>query len=176
MPKKWLICSKVKFIRGTRTGEKLILCNDLCADQILKMASKWKTDEMIIAACWDELIAKEVYYHKTCYQSFTRDFISSQNAEKQTTSSPEQFLKNSLRFPLIAKRCAGDENSRSSLLIRKSFLTNALSKSSLYPSLFQLFIASILLNIFLLCLCIVRKPVVFDFITCPSFRTKIIEE
>ena len=63
---------------------------------------------------------------------------------------------------------------RSSLLIRKSFLTNALSNCGLYTILFQLSLASILFSIFLLCLCIVRKPAVFDFITCLSFCKEII--
>ena len=60
---------------------------------------------------------------------------------------------------------------RSSLLIRKSLLTNALSKW-LYPSLFQLSLASILFSIFLFCLSILRKPAVY--ITCVSFCTEII--
>ena len=47
---------------------------------------------------------------------------------------------------------------RSSILIRKSLLTNALSKCGLYSSLFQLSLASTLFSIFLLCLCILRKP------------------
>ena len=41
---------------------------------------------------------------------------------------------------------------RSSLLVRKSFLTNALDKCALYPSLFQLSLASILFSIFLVSL------------------------
>ena len=48
------------------------------------------------------------------------------------------------------------------VLIRKSFLIN--------PSLF-----SILFSIFLLFLCILRNPAVFDFITCVSFCTEIIK-
>ena len=63
---------------------------------------------------------------------------------------------------------------KSSLLIRKSFLVNALSNYGLYLSLLQLSLASIFFSIFLLCLCIVRKPVVFDFITCFGFCKKII--
>ena len=74
-PKKCLICSKVKFIQGTRTQEKLILCIDLRADETLKMTSQQKTDERMIAACSDELVAKEAYYHRIDYQSFTKDFL-----------------------------------------------------------------------------------------------------
>ena len=53
----------------------------------------------------------------------------------------------------------------SSLLIKKSFLTNALRKCVFYSSLFQLSLASILFSIFLLCLYIVKNPVVINFIT-----------
>ena len=48
-------------------------------------------------------------------------------------------------------------------------MTNALSNCGLYSSLFQLSLHSILFSIFMLCLCIVRKPTVFDFITYFSF-------
>ena len=65
---------------------------------------------------------------------------------------------------------------RSSLFIRKLLLTNALSNCGFYSSLFQSSLASILFSIFLLCLCIVRKPVVFDFITSLSFCKEIIVE
>ena len=58
---------------------------------------------------------------------------------------------------------------RSSLLTRKSFLTNAPSNCGVYSSLFQLYLASILFITFLLCLSIVRKRAVFDFVTCLSF-------
>ena len=61
---------------------------------------------------------------------------------------------------------------RSSLLIKKSFLTKALSKCSLYPSLFQLSLVSILFSIFLLCLWSLRKPAEFDFVPCISFCTE----
>ena len=62
----------------------------------------------------------------------------------------------------------------SSLSIRKSLLTNALSICGLYSSLFQLSLARILFSIFLLCLCIVKKPAVFDFVTCLGFCKEII--
>ena len=51
----------MKFIRGTRTREGLILCTGLRADQIFRMASQQKTDERMIAASSDELVAKEAY-------------------------------------------------------------------------------------------------------------------
>ena len=66
-PKKCLLSSKKKFIRGTMTREKLILCTELHADQTLNMESQLKTDEGTIAACSDKLVAKEAYYHWTYY-------------------------------------------------------------------------------------------------------------
>ena len=64
----------------------MILCTDLRADQILKMAALKKTDGKIMIACSDELVAKEAYYHRTCYQSFTRDFLSNKNSESEHCS------------------------------------------------------------------------------------------
>ena len=57
LPKKYLICSKVKFPRKTRTQEILVLCTNLRADETPKMACQQKTDEMMIAAGSDALVA-----------------------------------------------------------------------------------------------------------------------
>ena len=37
----------------------------------------------MLIACSDELVAKEAYYHRACYQSFTRDFLSNKNPESE---------------------------------------------------------------------------------------------
>ena len=81
------------FIRVTRTREKLILCTDLRSDQKLQMASQQKTEEKMIAACLDELVAKEAYYHRTCYQDFTRGFLSNRNTEEQSVDESSAFKK-----------------------------------------------------------------------------------
>ena len=86
MPKKCLICSKPKYIRNTRTHEKLILCTDLRADRTLKMAALKKTDGKMMIACSDELVAKEAYHHMACYQSFIRDFLHNKNSESEHCS------------------------------------------------------------------------------------------
>ena len=49
----------MKFIRKTRTREILVLCTNLRADQTLKMACQQKTDERMIAAGSDTLVAKK---------------------------------------------------------------------------------------------------------------------
>ena len=65
---------------------------------------------------------------------------------------------------------------RSSLLIRKSVLANALSNCDLYSSLFQLPLARILYNTSLLCFSIDWKAPVFAVISCLSFCKEIIKE
>ena len=47
-------------------------------------------------ACSDELVAKETYYHRICYQSFTRDFLSNKNSES------EHCLDKSTAFEKVA--------------------------------------------------------------------------
>ena len=56
-----------------------------------------------------------------------------------------------------------------SLLIRKSFLSSALTKCGI---LSNLSLASLFFSIFLLCFCILRKPAIFDFITNISYYYK----
>ena len=110
LPKKCLICSKPKYIRNTRTHEKLVLCTDLRADRTLKMAALKKTDGKMMIACSHELVAKEVYYHRTCYQSFTREFLSNKNSESEHCSDKStafekvaNFLSHLIKKPQVVE-------------------------------------------------------------------------
>ena len=110
LPKKCLICSKPKYIRNTRTHEKLVLCTDLRADRTLKMAALKKTDGKMMIACSHELVAKEVYYHRTCYQSFTREFLSNKNSESEHCSDKStafekvaNFLSHLIKNPQVVE-------------------------------------------------------------------------
>ena len=58
-------------------------------------------------------------------------------------------------------------------IIMKSFLTNSVSKFRLYPSLLHLSLASIIFSGSLLRQWILKKPVIFEFIICVSFCTKL---
>ena len=91
LPKKCR--SKVKLIRKTRTQGKLIFCNNSCIDQTLKMASQPKIDKRIMTAHSDELIAKDAYYHRTCCQSLSRDFLSNWYTEEQSVDESSAFKK-----------------------------------------------------------------------------------
>ena len=61
------------------------------------------------------------------------------------------------------------------VVIRKSFLTNALRKCGLYPGLFQLPLDSILFCISLLFLCILRKLVIFILWLVSVFVQKLLK-
>lgn len=63
------------------------------------MASRAENRRKMMAACSDELVAKEACYHRTCYQNFTRDFLSNRNTEKQTIEEPSAFQKVTICLP-----------------------------------------------------------------------------
>ena len=110
-------------------------------------------------------------------QSFTLlkhlvEVVFYQNKNKFSSYNFQTFLQSTSLDLLIFQECF--HVFRSLLVIKKSFLANTLRNFGLYSSLFQLSLASILFIVFLLCLCIVRKPAVFDFITCLSFCKQII--
>ena len=57
------------------------------------MTNQQETDKRMIGASSDELVAKEVYYHKNCYQSFTRDFLNNRNTEEKSVDESSAFEK-----------------------------------------------------------------------------------
>ena len=62
------------------------------------MAALKKTDGKMMIACSDELVAKEAYYHRTCYQSFTRDFLSNKNSESEHCSDKSTAFEKVANF------------------------------------------------------------------------------
>ena len=82
----------------------------LRADRTLKMSTLKKTDGKMIIACSDELVAKEAYYHRTCYQSFTRHPLSNKNSESEHCSGKSSsfekvanFLSHLIKNPLVVE-------------------------------------------------------------------------
>ena len=47
----------------------------------------------MVVASSDELVAKEVYYYRTCHQNFTIDFLSNRNIEEQSVDESSAFEK-----------------------------------------------------------------------------------
>ena len=72
LPFSCIFCQKTKRVRGTETKEKLNLCVEFRADKLMKEACLLQNNPRIAALCTDDLIAKEVAYHKSCYRDFTR--------------------------------------------------------------------------------------------------------
>ena len=72
LPKKCIFCDKMdKYLPGTKTREKLVSCETLTADKKIRESAEEKHDERIMKIATDELIAKEVCYHKRCYSAYT---------------------------------------------------------------------------------------------------------
>jgi len=81
---KCIFCDKVsKYVKGSRTREKLVQCVDMRADKTSRQcASRYvteprtdfekMTDDRILAASSRELVAAEAHYHKSCYKDYTR--------------------------------------------------------------------------------------------------------
>ena len=88
----------------------MILCTDLRAGRTLKMAALKKTDGKMMIACSDELVAKEAYYHMTCYQSFIRDILNNKNSESEHCSDKSTafekvatFLSHQIKNPQVVE-------------------------------------------------------------------------
>ena len=72
LSKSCIFCNKDKYVKGTRTGERLSDCTTICADERVRKVAFEQNDTALIAIASDELIAKEAHYHATCYRSYTR--------------------------------------------------------------------------------------------------------
>ena len=64
---------------------------------------------MMIASS-DELVPREAYYHRTCYQSFTKDFLSNKNSESEHCSDKStafekvaNFLSHLIKNPQVVE-------------------------------------------------------------------------
>ena len=67
-----IFCNKVKFIKGSKTREKLTQAVQLRADQTLRECAIHKGDENIIAVTSRDIVAAEAHYHLSCYKNYTR--------------------------------------------------------------------------------------------------------
>ena len=67
-----IFCKKTKYLRGSHTREKLRLCKELRADEKLKISSKERGDERMMAITVDDMIAKEAMYHNSCYKEYVK--------------------------------------------------------------------------------------------------------
>ena len=69
LPAKCIFCRKEKYVKNSRTREKLNSCNQFRADDKVRKASILRDDTQTLVICTGELIAKEAMYHASCYRS-----------------------------------------------------------------------------------------------------------
>lgn len=67
-----IFCNKDKFIKGSKSREKLTQAVTLNADQTLRECATQKRDEKILAITSRDVVAAEAHYHRSCYKDYTR--------------------------------------------------------------------------------------------------------
>ena len=72
LPQKCIFCNADKYLKGSRTREKLSSCMQIRADNTIRKMATDRNDTAVMAIASDELIAKEARYHATCYRSYTK--------------------------------------------------------------------------------------------------------
>lgn len=65
-------CNKDKFVKGSKTREKLTQAVTFNADQTLRECAIQKRDEKILAVTSRDVVAAEAHYHRSCYKEYTR--------------------------------------------------------------------------------------------------------
>eukprot|EP00794_Sanderia_malayensis_P012505 gene12505-13790_t len=89
LPKTCIFCKKDKFVKNSKTREKLRLCQEFRADDTMRKAAMMREDTDLLAICSDELIAKEAMYHHTCYKSYVKVTQTQVNKPLPVQSQPD---------------------------------------------------------------------------------------
>ena len=77
-PRKCIFCNADKYLKGSRTREKLSSCMQIRADNSIRKVATDRNDTAVMAIASDELVAKEARYHATCYRSYTKPSYTTQ--------------------------------------------------------------------------------------------------
>ena len=67
-----IFCNKEKFVKGSKSREKLTQDVTLNADQTLRECATQKTDEKILAVTSRDVVAAGAHYHRSCHKEYTR--------------------------------------------------------------------------------------------------------
>lgn len=68
-----IFCENVKFLKSSKSREKLRKAVELCADQTLRECATQKGDRKILAITSRDIVAAEAHYHLSCYKNYTRE-------------------------------------------------------------------------------------------------------
>lgn len=67
-----IFCNKEKFLKGSKSRERLTQAVQLRADQTLRECATRKGDDKILAVTSRDIVAAEAHYHISCYKDYTR--------------------------------------------------------------------------------------------------------
>lgn len=67
-----IFCDKEKFVKGSKSREKLTQAVQLRADKTLRECAIQKRDEKIIGITSRDIVAAEAHYHLSCYKRYTK--------------------------------------------------------------------------------------------------------
>jgi len=79
--KSCIFCHKKKYIKKSNTLEQLRCCSQLRVNSSIEEAAKVKNDTNILSIIVDDLVAKEAWYHHSCYRAYTR--VNFRNQKKE---------------------------------------------------------------------------------------------
>ena len=80
LERKCIFCNKEKkYVK--RKLDSFFPITDMRACKTLLEARKIRNDNRLRELCSEDLIAKEAYYHKTCYKEYTRILTKTENTE-----------------------------------------------------------------------------------------------
>ena len=86
-----IFCGKAKYIKGSKTREKLTQAVQLRADRTLREFATQKGDKNILAVTSRDIVAAEAHYHHSCYKNYTRVKTKECNNGGDTTDEDSAY-------------------------------------------------------------------------------------
>ena len=93
LPSKCIFCNGQKYIAKTNTRENLLSCCQIRADIKVRKSAELKNDTYMMAVTSDELIAKEAFYHASCYKAYTAIYYRKEKKEKKTKMKKHSIVR-----------------------------------------------------------------------------------
>ncbi len=78
-----IFCNKDRFLKGSKSREKLTQAVQLRADKTLRECAIQKGDEKIIGITSRDIVAAEAHYHLSCYKKYTKLKTKGKDNEKE---------------------------------------------------------------------------------------------
>ena len=88
-----IFCEKVKFVKGSKSREKLTKAAKLQADRTLRDCAIKKGDNKIMAITSRDIVAAEAHYHTSCYKNYTRVIKKASKDDDERVSENDILIK-----------------------------------------------------------------------------------